>query len=77
MARTSVCLREEDSPDVWISPQLCIMHYELTPFRPRLEKISTKKGMNRRPSLNLFYLMNPLSQVFHRFMFVEGINFYV
>jgi len=27
MARTSVCLREEDSPDVWI-PQT-ITHYEL------------------------------------------------
>ena len=25
MARTSVCLREEDSPDVWIPPQLCII----------------------------------------------------
>ena len=36
---------------------LCIMNYELIPFRPRLKKISTKKGMNCRPSLNLSYVM--------------------
>ena len=35
MARTSVCLREEDSPDVWIPPQLCIIFHSRATTRDR------------------------------------------